>query len=170
MADIKDYEPLWGSWYVDSVLGEGSFGKVYKVKREEFENTFYAAVKMISIPYTDSDLQLAWSELQNEESVKSHFEKYAVDIAEEIKLMSMFKGNTNIVSIEDHKVVEHKDKIGWDILIRMELLTTLSYYAFNKSLGTDEIIRIGIDISHALEFCNMKHVIHRDIKPENIFV
>ena len=29
MSDIKDYEPLWGSWYVESLIGEGAFGKVY---------------------------------------------------------------------------------------------------------------------------------------------
>ena len=31
MTDIKQYEPLWGSWYVDSLIGEGSFGRVYRV-------------------------------------------------------------------------------------------------------------------------------------------
>ena len=36
MGDIKQYEPLWGAWYMDSLIGEGSFGKVYKVRREEF--------------------------------------------------------------------------------------------------------------------------------------
>lgn len=170
MADIKDYEPLWGAWYVDSILGEGSFGKVYKVKREEFGNVFYSAVKMISIPYTEADLQQAWSELRDEASVKSYFRSFTSNIIDEIKLMVMFKGNSNIVSIEDHKIIEHTDKISWDILIRMELLTALSYYALSKPLDERDVMQIGIDISHALEFCNMKHIIHRDIKPENIFV
>jgi hypothetical protein len=26
MTDIKQYEPLWGSWHVDALIGEGSFG------------------------------------------------------------------------------------------------------------------------------------------------
>lgn len=170
MSDIKDHEPLWGSWHVDSLLGEGSYGKVYKVKREEFGNVFYAAVKMISIPNSEAELQQVWSELRDEFSVKSHFEKRAYDIVEEIKLMSMFKGNSNIVSIEDYKILEYKEKISWDILIRMELLTTLSYYALSNPLGIQDVIQIGLDISRALEFCHMKHIIHRDIKPENIFV
>lgn len=170
MSDIKDHEPLWGSWYVDSLLGEGSYGKVYKVKREEFGSVFYAAVKMISIPNSEAELQQVWSELRDEFSVKSHFEKRAYDIVEEIKLMIMFKGNSNIVSIEDYKILEYKEKISWDILIRMELLSTLSYYALSNSLGTQDVIQIGLDISRALEFCHMKHIIHRDIKPENIFV
>jgi hypothetical protein len=34
MTDIKQYEPLWGSWYSESMIGERSFGKVYKVNKE----------------------------------------------------------------------------------------------------------------------------------------
>ena len=170
MSDIKQYEPLWGAWYVESTLGEGTFGKVYKVRREEFGNVFYAAVKMISVPNSEADLKQVMSELHDEASVKSHFEKCALDITQEIKLMDMFKGNTNIVSIEDYKVIEKTDSIGWDILIRMELLTTLADYVFNNPMRTEDVMQLGIDISHALEVCAIKHTIHRDIKPQNIFV
>ena len=48
MSDIKKYEPLWGAWYVDSLIGEGSFGKVYKVSQEEFGNVFHSVVKVIT--------------------------------------------------------------------------------------------------------------------------
>ena len=50
MTDIKQYEPLRGSWHVDSLIGEGSFGKVYKVRREEFGRVYYSAEKMITTP------------------------------------------------------------------------------------------------------------------------
>jgi len=36
MLEIKDFEPLFSSWYVESLIGSGSFGKAYKIKREEF--------------------------------------------------------------------------------------------------------------------------------------
>ena len=39
--------------------------------------------------------------------------------------MSRLKGTGNIVSYEDHAVLRHPDGIGWDILIRMELLHPL---------------------------------------------
>ncbi|MDR1299488.1 MAG: hypothetical protein LBJ84_04480, partial [Oscillospiraceae bacterium] len=59
MTDINQYEPLWGSWYIDAPIGEGSFGKVYRVKREEFGRTHYSAVKMIAIPQSEADLRQA---------------------------------------------------------------------------------------------------------------
>ena len=168
MSDIKDYEPLWGSWYVDQLLGEGSFGRVYKVHKDEFGNMYYAAVKMLSIPQSEDEIERARQEMP-EETIPTYFRGFVTDIVQEIDFMSAFKGNTNIVSIEDHKVVK-KDEMHWDILIRMELLRSLSAYMADKPLTHRDVIQLGIDISHALELCAIKNVIHRDIKPDNIFV
>ena len=57
MTEIKQYEPLWGVWHVDSLIGEGSCGKVYKLRREEFGKTYYSAVKLISIPKDESEVK-----------------------------------------------------------------------------------------------------------------
>ena len=168
MSDIREYEPLWGSWYIDEQLGEGSFGKVYKVHKDEFGKIYYAAVKMLSIPQSEAEIERARLEMP-EETIPTYFRGFVTDIVQEIDFMSAFKGNTNIVSIEDHKVVK-KDDMHWDILIRMELLSSLSAYMTNKPLTHRDVIQLGIDISHALELCALKNVIHRDIKPDNIFV
>ncbi|MBQ9419221.1 MAG: protein kinase [Synergistaceae bacterium] len=84
--------------------------------------------------------------------------------------MNAFRGNTNIVSLEDHKVIEKQGEIGWDIIIRMELLETLSSYITKKAMTQAEIIKLGIHICQALELCAKHNTIHRDIKPDNIFV
>ena len=74
------------------------------------------------------------------------------------------------MSVEDYKVVEKKDEIGWDIYIRMELLTPFNSYVCDKTLSEQEVIKLGIDLCTALELCARRNIIHRDIKPENIFV
>ena len=65
--------------------------------------------------------------------------------------MSEFRGNSHIVSFEDHKVIERTDRIGWDILIRMELLTSLSDHVTDKLLTTEEVIKLGIHICRAMQ-------------------
>ena len=168
-SDIRQYEPLWGSWYIDEQLGEGSFGKVYRAHKEEFGKNYEAAVKIISIPQNQAEVDQARNDGIDEASLPTYFRTFVVDIVQEIDFMSMFKGNTNIVSIEEHKVIE-KSPISWDVLIRMELLTTLSSYMNTKPLKAEDVIQIGIDIARALELCAVKKMIHRDIKPDNIFV
>ena len=71
MSDIKQYEPLWGAWHVDSLIGEGSFGKVYKVRREEFGNTYYSAAKIITIPQNEADIRQIRGEGMDDVSISS---------------------------------------------------------------------------------------------------
>jgi len=170
MDDIKWYEPLWGSWYVDKMIGEGSFGKVYRVKKVDFGKLYYSAVKIITIPQTEADLRQIQSEGMDETSARSYLQTFVADIIQEIDLMSAFRGNSNFVSLEDYKIIERTGEIGWDILIRMELLNSLSNYTAGKPLEFDEVIRLGIHMCQALELCALRNIIHRDIKPDNIFV
>jgi len=84
--------------------------------------------------------------------------------------MSKLKGNSHIVSYEDHQVIKHENGIGWDILIRMELLTPMMSYMKTTSITKRDVIKLGIDMCRALELCQKYNIIHRDIKPENIFI
>ena len=170
MTDIKQYEPLWGSWHVESLLGEGSYGKVYKLRREEFSKTYFSAVKLLSIPHNESEIRHYKSEGMSEATLRSHYHTLVSDLVREIEMMSEFKGNSNIVSLEDHKVITKADGIGHDVLIRMELLTSLSDYVMEKPLSHDEVIKLGIHICRVLELFDIKGIIHRDIKPGNIFI
>ena len=160
----------WPGWENSGFVGEGSFGKVYRIKRKEFGTDYDAALKVITIPASQSDVKAAYEEGMDEESVTQYFHSFVEDIVAEFALMSQMKGNSNIVSYEDHMVVQHEDEVAWDILIRMELLTTLTDYAKKNPLNENDIIRLGIHMTRALEVCRKRNIIHRDIKPENIFV
>jgi len=170
MADIHGYAPLWGSWHIESLIGEGSFGKVYKVRKEEFGKTYFSAVKIISIPQSEGDVRRIRGEGLDEDSVRSYFQALVTDISREIDLMSQFRGNSNVVSYEDHQIIERSGAFGWDILIRMELLQSLADHAMAKPLDEKEAAKLGIHICRALELCALHDTIHRDIKPDNIFI
>lgn len=160
----------WPGWQNVGLIGEGSFGKVFRIRREEFGRAYEAALKVITIPQNDADIRAAYEEGMDDKSVTEYFRSCVEDIVAEFALMSQLKGNSNIVSYEDHMVVQHEDGIGWDILIRMELLTPLMTYIRKNPLEEDDVVRLGIDISRALKLCRKKGILHRDIKPENIFV
>ena len=166
----KQYEPVFGVWKIKRLIGEGSFGKVYEIEREDFGRTYKAALKIITIPSNQSEVKSIKADGMDDDSVTSYFRSFVEDVVDEFALMSKLKGNSNIVSYEDHMVIEHPEEIRWDILIRMELLTPLTDYTAENGMTRREIIQLGIDICKALELCQKYNIIHRDIKPENIFV
>ena len=101
---------------------------------------------------------------------EAYFHGIVEELVHEFSIMFKLKGTANIVSCEDLRVLEHPDGIGWDILIRMELLHPLLPYVYQHPMARRDIIRLGIDICKALELCQRYNIIHRDIKPENIFI
>ncbi len=167
---LHDLEPLWNSWYIDNLIGEGSFGSVYKIVREEFGIKHYSALKIISIPRNKSETNQLMFEGMSSEYAKQYFKEIVEDIYNEIILMSKLKGKSNVVSYEDHLIIEHQNGIGYDILIRMELLQSLNKHAAGRVLKLKEILHLGLDICNALVLCQKHNVIHRDIKPDNIFI
>lgn len=167
---IEKLSAIWPEWKIVEQIGEGSFGKVYKAVREEHTMTTYAAIKVISIPQSDAEVSSLRSEGLDEDASKTYFEGIVNDFVNEIKLMESMKGTSNIVSVEDFRVFEKEDKIGYDIFIRMELLTPFNDYIADHSMTEREIVKLGVDICSALELCAQRNIIHRDIKPENIFI
>lgn len=167
----NDLNQIWDGWQVKRLIGEGSFGKVYKIERkDEFGHLFKSALKVITIPQSQTDVKSIMNDGMNEKDVREYFCAIAEDIVEEFLLMSKLKGNSTIVSYEDHAIVSHEGKIEWNVYIRMELLTPLFDYLKIKKVSVNQVIQLGIDMCRALEICQKYHIIHRDIKPENIFV
>ena len=165
----KKYEPLFNSWYIKEQIGEGSFGKVFRIEREDFGVVYKAALKTITIPYSQSEVNNIMADGMDETSATSYFQQLVREIVSEFVLMSRLKGTSNIVSYEDHIVLAHNNHICWDILIRMELLTPLHEHVQKTCFSTKEAIKVGIDMCRALELCRKNNIVHRDIKPENIF-
>lgn len=166
----RKYEPLFGSWYIKDQIGEGSFGKVYVIERKEMGVTYRSALKAITIPQSQSEIKSVMMDGMSKEDVEEYYLKLVHDIVNEFILMAKLKGNSNVVSYEDHILKEHEDGIGWDILIRMELLTPLFDHIAQNQMTRKDILKLGIDMCRAIELCEQNKIIHRDIKPENIFI
>lgn len=156
---IRRNEPFWGEWYIDSLLGKGSYGTVFKIKKDALGKSYYSALKCISL-----------NENQYIELGENKVNSILEEMMNEVEILYSLKGHTNIVSYEDFTTKEPENEKGIDIFIRMEYLTPLTNYLKSNHLTREEVIKLGIDLAEALILCEKNNIIHRDIKEANIFI
>ena len=128
-----------------------------------------AALKVISIPQNASDIDEMYSDGYNDESITSTFQDHLKGIVGEYSLMRKMNGCPNIVSCDDIRYIQHDDGFGWDIFIKMELLTPLTRVLLAQ-VSEDAVVTLAKDLCNALVVCKEHNIVHRDIKPQNMFV
>ena len=170
MEDKMNVRLPWSGWTVVKYLGEGGYGRVYEIERELSGIKEQAALKVVSRPVDDAEIEACYENGYDQASMKASYQEELQRYVKEYQLMKELQGQTNIVSCDDFAVVPRKDGIGGQIFIRMELLTPLKKATMQSMLSESEVIRLGKDICKALMLCEARHIIHRDIKPENILV
>ena len=164
-----DPKICWPGWETVRLIGRGSFGAVYEIERSMFGKTEKAALKVISIPQDQGDVEELYSSGYDDTSITAYYESYLADIVREYQLMTEMKGHTNVVNCDDIRYVQKDSGVGWDIFIKMELLTPMMK-ALDRFSDQREVARLGRDLSAALVLCRNRNIIHRDIKPQNIFL
>ena len=90
MNDINKVS--WPGWQVVRKIGNGSFGSVYEIQRDVFGELERAALKVITIPQSRSDIDELLNEGYDEASVTERFRGYLQDIAKEYSLMAKNEG------------------------------------------------------------------------------
>ena len=167
----NEIQEIWPGWKIESEIGSGGFGKVYKARKELLgQKETYSAIKVIRIPNDPAELSDMQASGMDEKSIREYYKASVEQLTNEIELMDRMKSASHVVTIEDYKVVEESETIGWSIYIRMELLTNLNTFIQEKGMSTQDVVKMGIDVLTGLEFCHQEKLIHRDIKPDNIFV
>lgn len=167
---IEKYQPLWGSWRVDELIGQGIDCEIYSVYKEEWGKRYISTVKLMSFSIGKNDISEAQAIGIERAAMPEYFKSLLVNVQNEIELMYKLRGNSNIVTYEDHGIYKKKGNLGWDVLIRMESLQALPDFLIGRKLERLDVVRLGIDICKALEACGRENIIHRDIRDSNIFV
>lgn len=160
---------VWPGWETGSRIGKGGFGAVYEIHRDVYGYKETCALKVITIPQDFSEIDYLRCSGVDEQSISHALHDQVEKILAEYTLMSRMRGNPHIVHVDDFREQRHRGDPGWDILIKMELLTPLMK-ALDRFSGESEIVRLGCELCLALDACQQQSIIHRDIKPQNIFL
>lgn len=149
-------------WQIDRCIGRGSLSTIYEAHHTGHPGRLYrSAIKVIHPSFQLFDIQ---------SSDITHRVFDAEDmIRMELDNLVDLRGTGYIVDYEDHEAIDNSNG-SQDIIIRMELLNPLTEFLLDKTMSRDEVIRLGIDMCKALEFCHQSNIIHCDVKPSNIYI
>lgn len=152
---------------IDSVLGYGGFGIVYKAQHMRLGN--WLAIK----EYLPQELATRESgtvhPLGTREQVD--FQSGLDRFLAEAKQLVQFENHPNIVNCQDfiedngtaYLVMGFEDGLPLSDLLRGRERN-------NQTFSEDEILRIILPLLRGLAVVHRQHVLHRDIKPGNIFI
>ena len=162
---------VWSDWSIGEKLGEGSFGQVYFVQKERLGVVQKAAVKVVRIPKSDDEVgEIKAAYGLTEDQLKDFFYPEVIKYKEEIQLMQTLGENANIVQVQDFEIMEDPSgRLGWYILIRMELLESLDAFIKREKLYVGDVVNMAMDILEGIKECENHNIIHRDIKTANLF-
>ena len=66
-----DKKAVWPGWETVRLIGRGSFGAVYEIERDVFGHKEQAALKYITIPQNEEDIEELYDSGYDEASVTS---------------------------------------------------------------------------------------------------
>jgi calcium-dependent protein kinase len=133
------------SYEVEKTLGEGTFGKVVKVRHKVTGQ--FRAMKIIDKINSESDM----------------------DIRNEIEILKTLD-HPNIVKIFECFITSNYCYLITEICDQGELYDDIISHKLPSAYKEEAAAYIMYQILSGLYYCHSKNVIHRDLKPENILI
>ena len=86
-------EKVWSDWKIVKLIGEGSFGKVYEIVRNNYNIEEHSAMKVVQIPNSTAEVQSLKNEGIDQGSLREYYLSLVDDFSREIAVMAKLKGN-----------------------------------------------------------------------------
>lgn len=162
-------------WQIERQIGEGRFGKVWLIRRidpfggeEEL-----AALKVVRITPSAEEIAACPAQGMTQEDLKEIYQQKLRRAIREIDIMRNLQGESSIVNYQDYELIPLEGEIGWELRIRMELLTSLRMYIQKQGISLETVADVGKSITSALSLCHHSNksmpIVHGDVKPGNIY-
>ena len=157
-------------WTIDGKIRQDRFGDLLQIHRDTETGRETSCLRVLKFPESEEEYEAVKMTVLDESELRTYFYEMVDRTKVECQVMDLLKENGNVIRYEECDVVENEDRFGWTVYIRIELQRPLLSYVKDHPLTVGDVVRLGIDISHALEGCRQYEIIHRNVCPETIFV
>lgn len=157
---------LGPGWHMSKrPFNSGMQGELYEAKKED--DVIVVKIMQIMRINLSADNKLA----KDEKYRAAMIEKRKKEYEDELENINIMRDCPNVIVNIDAGFVEKRndDVLFVYVWISMKKYVPLTIYRKDHALTEKDIVKIGIDIGHALEACEKANVVHCDIKPGNIF-
>jgi serine/threonine-protein kinase len=137
---------LDGRYRIESVLGEGGMGLVYRARHAMLNKPL--AIKVLK-PEVSKDAEVMQRFQQEAQSASAIGSQHIIDISD---FGALPDGST-------YFVMEFLDGVSLTKALEME-----------RPMRTERIVRVGKQICEALGAAHERSIVHRDLKPDNIYL
>ena len=160
--------PVFGQWYVDRQLGNGTDGKVFTIYKEKYDGTRETAImKMLRLGENRNERK-TFNLNEEKEETNEGFYKIIETIQKNIETVKKTDNGKFFIRYEDLELRKASDGKGLLVLIRLEEGKSLAEVLKGFSFTLEETYRLGINICQALQKCRSFGYIYPNLKPENI--
>lgn len=163
----KRLPDLYPGWKTVEEIGSGTVSTVYRICQTYDGRTSHAALKVFTIPMNNGEIKALRSEGYDDRSIAQYCRDSLERIEKEYTILKAMEDHSNIVRCDDLVKFRHDDGLGWDVCVRMELLTPLQDYVGTKVME-EQVIQVGMDICRALVLFEERGIMHRNIKTDSI--
>lgn len=161
--------PVFGQWYVDRQLGNGTDGKVFTIYKEKYDGKRETAVmKMLRLGENRNERKTFDLNGTNENESAEGFEKIINSIRKNIETVKKADNGKFFIRYEDLELRKASDGKGILILIKLEQGKSLADVLKSFTFTLEETYRLGINICQALQKCRSFGYVYPNLKPENI--
>lgn len=167
---------MLADWRCERELGRGRFGVVYEISRDSGAEggTEKAALKWVALCPSQNEIDDCPRRGMTLEDLAEKYDARKNQCLGEISIMQSVQGESTLVNYQDYQAYRRGEgQIGWDILIRMELLTPVKEHIRENGMSLGTVLDVGVSMATALSLCHHgregRQIIHGDVKLENCY-
>lgn len=168
--EYKVGEVVFDGWKIVREISNSTDNQMWEIVKKDHNVSIYSVLQIIRIPGDSSLKQTLYEDGMDEESVMEFFQDIVDELIAEIEFITEEENFPYVVKYEDYKVISYPGEIKWDILIRMECLTSLRAFTKEKTISEENTLEMSKKLVQILKLFENNKIIYGNITPDNIFV